>query len=188
MHQPCAGAPSRMAPVGLLDEVTAIVNTFERRDSLDILIRSVKRLYPDLKIVVGDGSFDPYPRDDIEYVRLEPDIGAGGGRNALLQRVETPYFLQLDDDFEFTAETRIERLAEVVHEHGVDLCGGGGGAVLVADRRSKRRHCGRRRRRLGVGGRRLHPSGRLCASAGRRDASRAPQIYSGRRHIGPQPY
>ena len=36
----------------------------------------------------------------------------------------TPYFLQLDDDMEFTKETHIERLAEVVHSHGVDICGG----------------------------------------------------------------
>ena len=107
-----------------LDHVTAIIKTFERPRALQRLIRSIRRYYPRLKIVVGDDSFRPYPRKDVRYLRLSPDVGASAGRNALLQQVETPYFLQLDDDFEFNEATRIESLQEVVESGQADLAGG----------------------------------------------------------------
>lgn len=108
----------------LLNQVTAIVKTFERPKSLDLLIRSIRRYYPELRVIVGDDSFVPYPRSDVVYRRLDPDMGASAGRNVLLSEVETPYFLQLDDDFEFTPDTRIERLAEIVAAGDAELAGG----------------------------------------------------------------
>ena len=104
--------------------LTAIIKTFERPRALDRLIRSIRRDYPDLPIIVGDDSFHPYRRTDVEYLRLPPDIGASAGRNAMLHRVQTPLFLQLDDDFEFTEATNIERLVEVVESEQADLAGG----------------------------------------------------------------
>jgi len=95
-------------------DITAVVKTFERPKSVDRLIRSIRRFYPDMYIVVGDDSLAPRPCRDAEYVRLAPDTGVGAGRSALLDRVTTPYFLTLDDDYEFTKETRLERLCEIV--------------------------------------------------------------------------
>ena len=60
----------------------------------------------------------------MDYLRLEPDVGVSAGRNALLRQVKTPYFLLLEDDFEFTAETRVERLASLVADGTVDLAAG----------------------------------------------------------------
>ena len=62
--------------------------------------------------------------DQRRHPRLEPDVGLSAGRNALLSRVQTPYFLLLDDDFEFTAETKIEKLASVVARGEADLVAG----------------------------------------------------------------
>ncbi|MHB0960773.1 MAG: glycosyltransferase family 2 protein [Pirellulaceae bacterium] len=115
-----------------LSDITAVVKTFQRPRSLDRLIRSLRRFYPDLHIMVADDSLTPRPRRDVEYVRLEPDTGVGAGRNALLQRVATPYFLTLDDDYELTGETRIESLVELV--------AGGQAAIAAGDcLRCKRR-------------------------------------------------
>ena len=108
----------------LLSQVTAIIKTFERPDALDRLILSIRRYYPHLKILVGDDSYTPYPRYDVEYVRMPADVGVSAGRNALLSRVATPYFLQLDDDFEFTRHTKIEQLLRVVKENAVVLAAG----------------------------------------------------------------
>ena len=47
----------------LSESVTAIIKTFERPKSLDLLIRSLRRFYPGLNIIVGDDSINPYPRD-----------------------------------------------------------------------------------------------------------------------------
>ena len=107
-----------------LPGLTAIIKTFERPGWLDRMIRSIRRYYPDLPILVADDSFEPVPRDDVGYLRLPPDVGISAGRNALLARVETPYFLLLDDDFEFTRRTRIERLLRVVRETSLPLAGG----------------------------------------------------------------
>jgi GT2 family glycosyltransferase len=113
-----------MALPNLASQVTAIVKTFERPRSLDRLVRSLRRYYPTLRVFVGDDSVTPYPRTDVDYVRLPVDIGVAAGRNALLELVETPYFLSLDDDLAFTPLTRIERLLETLERHEAALVAG----------------------------------------------------------------
>jgi GT2 family glycosyltransferase len=105
-------------------QATAIVKTFERPRSLDRLVRSIRRHYPYLRVLVGDDSMKPYPRGDVDYVRLPVDIGVAAGRNALLEMVETPYFVTLDDDFAFTVQTRLERLLETLQRHDAVLAAG----------------------------------------------------------------
>jgi GT2 family glycosyltransferase len=104
--------------------VTAIVKTFERPRSLHRLVRSLHAHYPGLRVLVGDDSMTPYPRSDVEYVRLPVDIGVAAGRNALLEHVATPFVLSLDDDFAFTAETRLELLLETIMRHDAALVAG----------------------------------------------------------------
>jgi GT2 family glycosyltransferase len=103
---------------------TAIVKTFERPRSLDRLVRSIRRRYPRLRVLVGDDSMTPYPRTDVEYVRLPVDVGVAAGRNALLDMVETPYFVSLDDDLAFTQETRLEWLLDTLERHDAALVAG----------------------------------------------------------------
>lgn len=104
--------------------VTAIIKTFERPRSLDRLVRSIRRRYPALRVIVGDDSMNPYPRGDVEYVRLPVDIGVAAGRNALLELVQTPYFVSLDDDFALTDETRLELLLETLERHDAAVVAG----------------------------------------------------------------
>jgi len=113
-----------MARVDVTSQVTAIVKTFERPRSLDRLVRSIRRYYPHLRVIVGDDSLAAYPRNDVEYVRLPVDVGVAAGRNALLELVETPYVLTLDDDLAFTAETRIEWLVESIERHQAAVVAG----------------------------------------------------------------
>jgi glycosyltransferase involved in cell wall biosynthesis len=110
--------------MGELREITAIVKTFHRPNSLDRLIRSVRRYYPHLAIAVADDGIVPSPRNDVDYVRLPIDVGLSAGRNALLRHIKTPYFLLLDDDLEFTRKTRIECLLELVASGAVDVASG----------------------------------------------------------------
>ena len=107
-----------------LSELTAIINTFERPTAVRRLVRSIRARHPELRVVVGDSSFQPTKVEQVDYVRLDPDAGAGAGRNALLERVETPYFLQLDDDFQFIRRTRIARLIAPVENDLFDLVAG----------------------------------------------------------------
>jgi len=105
-------------------QVTAIVKTFERPRSLDRLVRSIRRYYPQLRVIVGDDSVTAFPRTDVDYVRLPVDIGVAAGRNAMLELVETPYFLTLDDDLAFTPQTRLERLVETLERHDAAVVAG----------------------------------------------------------------
>jgi GT2 family glycosyltransferase len=113
-----------MALGGITSQVTAIVKTFERPRSLDRLVRSIRRYYPRLRVIVGDDSITAYPRNDVDYVRLPVDVGVAAGRNAILELVDTPYFLTLDDDIAFTLQTRIERLVETLQRHEAALVAG----------------------------------------------------------------
>lgn len=113
-----------MSSRGVSGCVTALVKTFERPRSLDRLVRSIRRQYPALRVLVGDDSMTPYPRTDVEYVRLPVDVGAAAGRNALLELVATPYFVSLEDDFAFTDETQLELLLETLRRHDAALAAG----------------------------------------------------------------
>lgn len=110
--------------MNLLSKTTAIIKTFQRPADLDRLIRSLRRFYPELPILVGDDGLQPSPRDDVTYLRLPEDIGVSAGRNALLDRVETPYLMLLDDDFEFVRRTKIETLVQLVDQNELDLAAG----------------------------------------------------------------
>lgn len=107
-----------------LSEVTVVIKTFERPKSLNRVLRSVRRFYPQLKIVVADDSLKPRPPKGVTYLRLEHDCGVGAGRNALLQSVSTRFFLTLDDDFQLTKHSGIEQLLALVRDGAVSLAGG----------------------------------------------------------------
>jgi GT2 family glycosyltransferase len=113
-----------MMPANLSLQVTALVKTFERPRALDRLLRSLRRYYPALRVIVGDDSVTAFERMDVDYVRLPVDIGVAAGRNAILELVQTPYFLSLDDDFAFTSETRIEELIQTLERHDAALVAG----------------------------------------------------------------
>lgn len=74
-------------------------------------------------MLVGDDSFEPCPRRDVRYLRLPPDIGLSAGRNAILRQIDTPYFVLLEDDMEFSADTRVDLLTELVADDLLDLAG-----------------------------------------------------------------
>lgn len=107
-----------------LNNVTAIIKTLERPDSLDRLIRSIRKFYPALKVIVADDSEVPVVRDDVEFLTLPFDSGVGKGRNLLLDQVRTKYFITLDDDFIFTEKTRLEIFYEILENTPFNLVGG----------------------------------------------------------------
>lgn len=107
-----------------LSQLTAVIKTFQRPAALNRLIRSIRKYYPQLAISVADDGFISTPRSDVDYLRLPNDVGLSAGRNALLRHIGTPYFVLLDDDLEFTTQTRIERLLELVERGTVDIAAG----------------------------------------------------------------
>lgn len=104
--------------------VTIAIKTFERPQCLTRLVRSIRTRYDvSGRIIVADDSRKPVVLQDVEYHCLPFDSGVSAGRNFLLSRAPTPYFLLLDDDHVFLASTTLERLVHVLDTTDIDIVG-----------------------------------------------------------------
>lgn len=111
-------------------EVSLIIKTFERPRTLDRLLRSIlSSPAVDCSILIADDSLRPatsdlFGRENIQYFKLPYDSGISYGRNYLVERVNTPYCVLLDDDFFFIPNTRLDILLDIVKHKGFDLVAG----------------------------------------------------------------
>jgi len=106
------------------EKVTIIVKTFERPDYLERLIKSIKKYYPTITIMVADDSEQPKIRTDVEYYPLPFDVGVSAGRNFLVSKVKTKYFITVDDDLVFDSKTKLENFLQIIENNDIDLLGG----------------------------------------------------------------
>lgn len=120
-----SGSTAQRIPAG---RVTAVIKTFERPRQVRRLVRSIRRIHPELPIIVVDDSRDPVDLeefDDLEMLVLPYNTGISAGRNAALERITTPYALFLDDDFVFCRRTHLaEPLAAMDANPTIDIMGG----------------------------------------------------------------
>lgn len=108
-----------------LSHLTLVIKTFERRASLLRMIASIRRVYPEVAVVVVDDSHAALPVAGVDYVKLPFDSGVSAGRNAGLARVTTPFVMILDDDFIFYRRTDLARaLAQIERNPRIDILGG----------------------------------------------------------------
>jgi GT2 family glycosyltransferase len=124
-----ADTGSSMRRTANFREVTALIKTFLRDEYLFTSVLSLRRHYPEIKIIVAD---DGYCSDQKEarlkeagvskYIALPWNRGVSRGRNALIDACETPYFLVGDDDFYYTEETRLGDMLRMMEI--ADLAGG----------------------------------------------------------------
>jgi hypothetical protein len=107
------------------ESLTALVKTFERPHIVRRLVASVRRLYPELPMVIVDDSREPAPLAGVETITMPYDSGISAGRNEGLRNVATPYVLVLDDDFVFYRHTRLDEALELMDRHPqIDIMGG----------------------------------------------------------------
>ena len=122
----CRAADARATPsFGRLDDVTALIKTFERPAACARLLESVRRVLPGVRVVVVDDSARPRRWPDVVNVHPGHDVSAAEGRNAGLRAIDTELFLLLDDDFVVHRGTDVARAAAFLRAHPeVDLLGG----------------------------------------------------------------
>lgn len=122
--------PESMAP-----RVTFIVKAFERRSCVIRLLDSIAGQYPHVPTLVLDDSKEPLLSDEeqavyqkkipaLRFLRTGYDVGLAAGRNILVDAVETPYVLLLDDDFILNEQSHIEKLVDALEWGRFDLAGG----------------------------------------------------------------
>jgi GT2 family glycosyltransferase len=104
-----------------MKDVTIIIKTFERPEYVRRLIKSIRQFYPEIDVLVADDSQTPTPQKGVDYYSLPFDVGVSAGRNYLVDRVKTKYFITVDDDWVFTAETKIENFVKLMETREVDI-------------------------------------------------------------------
>ncbi|MBL9084825.1 MAG: glycosyltransferase family 2 protein [Planctomycetales bacterium] len=93
------------------------ITAFRRPQHLQRLVASIRKRYPTLPIVVADNGDDPATLPaDVHVLRLPFDCGLSKARNALVAATDHEYFLLLEEDFCFTAETRLEDFVEILEQ------------------------------------------------------------------------
>jgi hypothetical protein len=107
-----------------LAKLTAIVRNYERPKALRRLVRSIRRHYPQLRILAADDSIEPRKLKGLELIQLPHNSGRSACQNALLARLRTPYFLLLDNTAELHRGSKIEQLFQLVVDNKLDIAGG----------------------------------------------------------------
>lgn len=123
-----------------LDKVDFLIKTFKRRDSLERLLFSIAKFYPDANVYIGDDD----KKFDVKHYRalwirlneagmyknpkafnLGYDIGLSAGRNFLIKNTPNEYKLLLDDDFVFNNKTDILKFVDVLDNNkNIGVVGG----------------------------------------------------------------
>ena len=106
--------------------VTLVIKTFERPQTLRQMLRSTRRVFSG-PIIVADDSRLPFTSDDprVTVLRLPFDSGVGAGRNALIDAVTTEYLWMADDDMILLPDFDVRRVLGYLRRNPeVDLCGG----------------------------------------------------------------
>uniref|UniRef100_A0A8D0AL20 Beta-1,4 N-acetylgalactosaminyltransferase n=1 Tax=Sander lucioperca TaxID=283035 RepID=A0A8D0AL20_SANLU len=106
--------------------VTIATKTFLRYDKLKDLIDSIRQYYPTVTIVIADDNEHPQPvtGPHIDHYIMPFGKGWFAGRNLAVSQVTTKYVLWVDDDFIFTANTKLERMVDILEKTTLDLVGG----------------------------------------------------------------
>ncbi|XP_060676877.1 beta-1,4 N-acetylgalactosaminyltransferase 1-like [Hemiscyllium ocellatum] len=106
--------------------VTIATKTFLRYDKLRELISSIRKYYPNVTIVIADDSDKPQKieGDFIEQYFMPFKKGWFAGRNLAVSQVRTKYLLWVDDDFIFAADTKLEKMVDILEKTTLDIVGG----------------------------------------------------------------
>lgn len=107
----------------VLKDVTILIKTFQRPRTVKKTIERIRFFYPSIKILIADDSQYPTEIHDsnTQVFHLPFDSGLSAGRNLLLSKLETPYFLLMDDDNSFNQSTKLERMLEILQKNKLDI-------------------------------------------------------------------
>lgn len=113
-------------------KITFLATTMERYQVAESFVLSVRRFFPEAKVVLGVQS-DIYGPEldrmeahyDVTVVRLPSDYGLSRSRNDLLKYVDTDYFVLCDDDFVIDEEFFIGNAYRVLENYpSIGVVGG----------------------------------------------------------------
>ncbi|XP_028321347.1 beta-1,4 N-acetylgalactosaminyltransferase 2-like [Gouania willdenowi] len=106
--------------------LTITTKTFVRYDKVALLVDSIRKFYPNMRIVIADDSFEKEPiPGNVDHYYMPAEKGLFAGRGLVVSQVTTKYFVWVDDDFLFTEATKLEKFVEILEAHPeLDVVGG----------------------------------------------------------------
>jgi len=107
--------------------ITIGIKTFQRQESLQILVNSIRRFSKDIKILISNDGKPVTIEDDsgnTVIYNLPWDVGVSIGRNYIVNKTETEYFWLLDDDSYVPQGVDLRRLLNVMQRNNLDVLGG----------------------------------------------------------------
>jgi len=115
-----------------LTDVSILIKTLERPQQLINQLYSIRKYKFNGPIIIADDSQHSGKKEvlklfqdlNITYINLPFDTGTAEGRNVMLQRTKTPYFVLCDDDFIFEPRTRLTLMYKMLVDNKLDLLGG----------------------------------------------------------------
>lgn len=104
----------------ILNLLTIGIKTINRPLCLNNCLENIRKLYPLIKIIVGDDSSEKFKSINKEIItKYNADLidipynsGLSIGRNLIVDAVKTKYFLTLDDDNYINENTKIIDILE----------------------------------------------------------------------------
>ena len=119
-----AGRP-RVSPeqVRAVEEnVTFFYKSFNRHKCAKRLYRSIKKTFPNARVIIADDSREPLNIEGAEIIHLPFNSGLSKGLIAAVERIETPFAMRLDDDHMLCRRSKIEEQLDFLNRHPeVDL-------------------------------------------------------------------
>lgn len=116
--------------INTVQDITVIIKTIDRQESAINLLKSIRKFYPKIKIIIADDSddgekltLDSLEPFNVKLLRLPPNSGVSFGRNQMISHVDTQYILLCDDDFIFTDETNLEKGLKKLIDGCYDMVG-----------------------------------------------------------------
>lgn len=112
--------------------VSIIISTFERPRCVYNLLKSIRRYYPTIPVLVCDSSKFPLFEnkqelpENIRWFTLPYENGhtLGASRNHLVKQLQSKYFFLCDDDHVFNPHTDLYRMHNFLVESHFDIVGG----------------------------------------------------------------
>ena len=108
----------------LSEKLTVVIKTFERPDMITRAVSSLRSLHPTIPVIIADDSKEPTSFDDDPYttaLHLPFDTGISYGRNRAIEKVETPYYLLIDDDHCFKKDANLQGLVDILDTTDFDI-------------------------------------------------------------------
>jgi (N-acetylneuraminyl)-galactosylglucosylceramide N-acetylgalactosaminyltransferase len=101
--------------------ISILIKTFERHEALLKCVKSIRKFYPKVNIIIADDSREPRPIAGTDYICLPHDTGLSAGRNTMVDNCQTEYCFIIEDDMTFSDKTDLNKLLKVSKDYDIAI-------------------------------------------------------------------